>query len=174
MSTATDQESYDIRQQKKELRKKVKADLKLLTAEDIQSQSRQVWDKLIALPEYQSAKTVGVFLSMPKGEINTDFMLQHAHNNGKTLYIPEVGQNFEQSNMELVKVIVNADNAEKSKPVHYNWPRNKVRLNGVFFMYAYVKLSLCASSHTIYCWCCCFPTYVLVVGNTRTSFGNAS
>jgi len=93
--------------------------------EEIQSQSTQVWNTLITLPEYQSAKTVGVFLSMPKGEINTDFMLNHAHEHGKTLYIPEVGQNFEQSDMELVKVVVNSDNLEKGKPVHYNWPRNK-------------------------------------------------
>jgi 5-formyltetrahydrofolate cyclo-ligase len=106
---------------KKELRKKIRNAIKELTNEDIHAQSQQVWDRLTNLPAYQAAKSVGLFLSMPAGEIDTDPILKHAVENGKDVYVPEVGMNFESSQMELVKAIM-----ETPDPTfHTKWPTNR-------------------------------------------------
>ena len=67
----------DIRQQKQALRKKLRAAMKELSAEDIQEQSARVWERITQLNVYQNAKTVGLFLSMPTGEITTDDLLDN-------------------------------------------------------------------------------------------------
>ena len=70
-STATtDNNMEDIRKQKQELRKQLRSAMKNLTVEDIEIQSKSVWEKVFKLPIYQNAKSVGLFLSMPMGEIS--------------------------------------------------------------------------------------------------------
>jgi 5-formyltetrahydrofolate cyclo-ligase len=120
MSTPSHEE---IRAQKLALRKRIRAATKVLTVEEIQSQSQKVWDQVFELPVYQSAKTIGLFLSMPKGEINTDAILKNALENGKDVYVPQVGQDFEKCDMDLLKVVV----ADKSSDelFHKSWPKNK-------------------------------------------------
>lgn len=113
----------DVVERKKALRKVVRARLKEVDKATIQKQSQKVWDKLLEVPQYQSASSVGLFLSMPKGEIDTDTVLKHAMDNGKTIYVPEVGKNFELANMELVKVVV--EEGSKDTIFHQSWPRNK-------------------------------------------------
>jgi 5-formyltetrahydrofolate cyclo-ligase len=120
MSSTNDDE---IRQKKQALRKEIRARVKLLTKEDIQEQSLKVWERLFALPQYQSAKSVGLFLSMPNGEIKTDPVLHHAIQNGKSVYVPQVGQNFEKCDMELLKVVIEDPSSEEI--FHKHWPRNK-------------------------------------------------
>jgi 5-formyltetrahydrofolate cyclo-ligase len=111
----------DVVTRKKEFRKKIRSAIKELTIEDINAQSQQVWGRLIDLPVYQAAESVGLFLSMPTGEINTDLILKHAVETGKHVYIPEVGTNFESLQMELVKVIM-----EIPDPTfHKKWPTNR-------------------------------------------------
>lgn len=118
-------ESEDsVVERKKALRKEIRARMKVLDKETIQQQSQQVWDRLFALPEYQSAKSIGLFLSMPKGEINTDPVLMHAMDTGKKIYVPEVGKNFEQVHMELREVIIDGS-VKKGEIFHKDWPRNK-------------------------------------------------
>lgn len=114
-----------VTEQKKALRKEIRSKMRALDRETIQSQSQQVWDRLFALPEYQSAKSVGLFLSMPKGEIDTDPALKHAMNNGKKIYVPEVGQNFEQAHMELREVMIDDSIRKEGDVFHKDWPRNK-------------------------------------------------
>jgi 5-formyltetrahydrofolate cyclo-ligase len=77
----------DIRKQKQELRKQLRSAMKNLTVKDIEIQSKSVWEKVFKLPIYQNAKSVGLFLSMPMGEINTDLILQHCVQNGKVCTI---------------------------------------------------------------------------------------
>ena len=114
----------DVVARKKAFRKKIRAAIKELTVEETKTQSQQVWDRVIALPEYQSAKSVGLFLSMPQGEINTDPILQHAIQNGKDVYVPKVGEYFEMCDMELLKVVLEAPD-----PVfHKSWPKNKWKI----------------------------------------------
>lgn len=120
----------DIFATKQALRKEIRGKLKSLTRDEIQMQSMAVWDRLQKLPAYQQAHSVGLFLSMPRGEIDTDPALAHALSTGKTIYVPRVGQNFESADMELHKVILdnNADSNADADAVsifHHKWPRNK-------------------------------------------------
>jgi 5-formyltetrahydrofolate cyclo-ligase len=111
----------DVVARKKVFRRKIRASMKDLSAEDTLSQSQQVWDTVFGLPVYQSAKSVGLFLSMPTGEINTDPIIQNAIENGKTVYVPQVGANFEKCEMELLKVILNSPDPM----FHKSWPKNR-------------------------------------------------
>ena len=40
------------------------------------------------MPEYQSAKKIGVYLSMPSREVSTTLIVDHAIENGKTVFVP--------------------------------------------------------------------------------------
>jgi 5-formyltetrahydrofolate cyclo-ligase len=122
MSSSIDPD--DIRQRKQALRKQIRAAVRELNPEETQLQSKQVWERVFELPVYKSAKSVGLFLSMPKGEINTDAILQHAIQNGKDVYVPQVGKNFEKCDMDLLKVVL--DGSSSSQEIfHKSWPRNK-------------------------------------------------
>jgi 5-formyltetrahydrofolate cyclo-ligase len=106
----------EIKAQKQDLRREVRARMKVF--DQVNEQSEMVWEQLFVLPAYQHAKTVGLFLSMPKGEINTDLALQHAIQNGKTVYVPQVGTNFELANMDLLQ-------CPAVENFHKSWPTNK-------------------------------------------------
>ena len=128
-STADAESSYDdVRKGKQELRKRIRSAMKNLSIEDINAQSQSVWKSVFELPIYQSAKSVGLFLSMPKGEINTDLILQNCVREGKDIYVPEVGKNFELCDMELRKVILNPSESTADSIddlFHKKWPTNK-------------------------------------------------
>mmetsp|Transcript_24929 Transcript_24929/g.54796 ORF Transcript_24929/g.54796 Transcript_24929/m.54796 type:complete len:288 (+) Transcript_24929:16-879(+) len=129
-SSAADAEPYDdVRNEKQAVRKKLRSAMKNLTAEDIEAQSNSVWKNVFELPVYQSANSVGLFLSMPTGEINTDLILQHCVREGKDIYVPEVGKNFELCDMELRKVVLDPNvDAETNGMFHKAWPTNKWKI----------------------------------------------
>jgi len=116
-----------VRQQKQLLRKSIRSKLREVPVEQIREESQKVWDRLLGLPAYREAKSVGLFLSMPSGEICTAAAIRDATESGKDIYVPQVGKNFEQADMELLKVpkaAVGADGGEV--PLFYHgWPRNK-------------------------------------------------
>lgn len=116
-------EGDDIRSRKQTVRKQVRANLRALTGDEIVKQSLKVWERLFQLPEYQQARSVGLFLSMPSGEIQTEMAIRHAVANGKHVYVPQVGKNFEQAEMELLKVPIK--NQSDSELFYESWPRNK-------------------------------------------------
>ena len=120
-------DNTDIVELKKALRKEVRARMKTVDRDTIDIQSQQVWDRLFALPQYQQATSVGLFLSMPKGEIDTDTALQHCREHNKTIYVPEVGKNFELADMELRKVVLPDDDdaTKEAELFHKAWPKNK-------------------------------------------------
>ena len=128
-----DPENADVRKRKQELRKLVRSRLKCMSQDEIQSQSEMVWKKLFSLPEYKSARNVGLFLSMPRGEIVTDIALARVLDDDKTLYVPRVGLDFEKCDMDLVKVHVDdktedaiAHSKDAARQLFYHdWPRNK-------------------------------------------------
>jgi 5-formyltetrahydrofolate cyclo-ligase len=113
-----------IRSQKQALRREIRGMLKLLTRDDIELQSAAVWERLHALPTYQNARSVGLFLSMPSGEIDTDPAIAHAVQERKEIYVPLVGANFELPDMQLIKVDYEARSTEDTL-FHYTWPKNK-------------------------------------------------
>lgn len=47
-------------------------------------------NKLLSLSEYQNAKSVAVFLSMPSGELSTRSIVHDAFQRGKEVYIPYI------------------------------------------------------------------------------------
>ena len=109
----------DVRQQKKALRKEIRAKVKATT--DIPEQSQKVWDRLIEMEVYKESKTIGLFLSMPTNEIQTDPILEHALSSStpkKQIYVPQVGKNFEQADMELMK-------CPSEVGFYKQWPKNK-------------------------------------------------
>ena len=130
-SSADIPDSSNIREQKQAVRKEIRAKIKALSSESIITQSHMVWDRLFALPQYQNAKSIGLFLSMPQGEIRTERALSHALQSNKRVYVPQVGTNFEQAHMELIQVIVaeddNNDDCDHAtaETVFASWPRNK-------------------------------------------------
>ena len=149
-SSSDTNDNNTVVSRKKVLRKKIRERVRNTIAndtEEINRQSDQVWDKLFELDIYKNAKSVGLFLNMPKGEINTSRALVHSLQMGKTIYVPQVGQNFEQCDMELLKVIIiNIDQEEEDEKdndgdgnitesksnsttpnilFYDNWPRNK-------------------------------------------------
>jgi 5-formyltetrahydrofolate cyclo-ligase len=118
--------SAEIVELKKDLRKQVRAKLRALSTQEIDSQSQAACDRLLQLPAYQQAKTIGVFLSMPTGEIRTDPIILNAAEQHKELYVPHVGSNFELCDMELVKVVAYTTlDTNTTSLFHCNWPRNK-------------------------------------------------
>ena len=117
----------NICEQKRILRKQIRSAMKNLTTPDIEVQSKKVWERVINLPIYQKSKSVGLFLSMPKGEINTDFIIEDCVKNDKDIYVPEVGKDFELCDMELRKVIQPNRNPTEIM-FHKMWPKNKWKI----------------------------------------------
>lgn len=118
----------DIRPQKQSLRKTLRDRLKDCSVDDIRQQSEAVWERLILLEEYKKAKSIGLFLSMPKGEIDTDPAIRYAVRDQKDIYVPHVGANFESAEMELIKVVQDRaapSTVEKTGLFHHQWPKNK-------------------------------------------------
>jgi 5-formyltetrahydrofolate cyclo-ligase len=115
----------DTREQKQALRVLIRSRMKDLSPNETATQSAKVWERLFALPEYKQANSVGLFLSMPKHEIDTDIVLVDAIRNNKTVYVPQVGKNFELAEMDLIKVILPEDLSATDTIFHQDWPRNK-------------------------------------------------
>lgn len=114
-----------VKHEKQQLRKKLRSSLKELTVDEIGTQSSRVWIQVFELPIFQAANTVGLFLSMPKSEINTDLILQYCIQNRKRIYVPEVGKNFELCDMELREVILEKESIPSDGMFHKAWPKNK-------------------------------------------------
>ncbi|KAL8679893.1 MAG: hypothetical protein Q9186_003863 [Xanthomendoza sp. 1 TL-2023] len=82
----------NLRTAKKDLRCLLKQTLSQVSDHSIQ---RQCWyealaaqNTLFSLPEYQSAKSISIYLSMPKGELTTGPIVIDALRRGKEVYVP--------------------------------------------------------------------------------------
>jgi len=67
---------------------------------------------------------------MPEGEIRTDEMLEQAlHKDGKVIYVPRVGLDFEKCDMDLVRVDESkggeSGGVNEGGMFYKDWPRNK-------------------------------------------------
>ena len=67
-----------LREAKKLLRTKVRASLRALDAEVIAEQSQAVARALWGSELYRSCASIGIFLSMPQGEIQTASIIRQA------------------------------------------------------------------------------------------------
>ena len=88
---------------KKALRREIRALVRAIDPAELARQSESVWQQVRAMTAYREAKTVGLFLSMPRHEIQTASLVRDALVQGKVVYVPEVGANFEQAEMELIR-----------------------------------------------------------------------
>ncbi|KAH9876826.1 hypothetical protein IAQ61_002187 [Plenodomus lingam] len=77
-----------LAQAKKELRKKSRHIVNKVSHDAAASQTRKATETLLALPEYQAARRISVYLSMPAGEINTSSVVRDALARGKRVFIP--------------------------------------------------------------------------------------
>ena len=116
-------------------------------------QSDLVFDRLFALTQYEDASSIGIFLSMPHGEIRTDDAIRRmivddgsssssssssaaggGRGRGKVLYVPRVGLDFDNSDMDMIR----CDSGTTSSPCdavgeemttasafYDGWPRNR-------------------------------------------------
>lgn len=80
--------SAALKAAKKELRTLMKKKLSAIPQESINAQSLTVCRKLTALEPYQSAQRIGVYLSMPSGEVQTDAIVRHALQAEKQIFVP--------------------------------------------------------------------------------------
>jgi 5-formyltetrahydrofolate cyclo-ligase len=58
--------------------------------------------KFLSLAEYQNAKSIAVYLSMPAGELSTRNIVQDALQNGKNVYIPYIHKVDQLSIMDML------------------------------------------------------------------------
>jgi len=77
----------DIRNKKKELRKKILALRDVLPLEERQSKSKSIHSRLFSLPEFVAAKSVAFFVSF-RGEVLTESMMREALDLGKVVVVP--------------------------------------------------------------------------------------
>ncbi|EGD96557.1 5-formyltetrahydrofolate cyclo-ligase [Trichophyton tonsurans CBS 112818] len=75
---------------KKEMRSRIKTILAGVSADSVTSQSSLATERLLALPEYQSARRVSVYLSMPAGELRTGEIVRDAFRRGKQVFVPYI------------------------------------------------------------------------------------
>jgi 5-formyltetrahydrofolate cyclo-ligase len=121
-----------LRERKKDLRKEVRARIKESyppnETDKLVTQSNLVFSRLYSLPQYQSAKSVGFFLSMPSGEIQTREAIRRIVQDGKVLFVPRVGLDFEKCDMDLVKAVISdgdRSSDEEGQMFYDKWPKNK-------------------------------------------------
>ncbi|KAI6116210.1 hypothetical protein F5141DRAFT_1000901 [Pisolithus sp. B1] len=92
-----------IRANKRALRKAIRATLGELPAEDIQSQSRAIVAKVMALPAFQSGRTFSCYLSMPTAEVQTTSLIMDIlADNRKKLFVPTIVS--ESDHMDFVRL----------------------------------------------------------------------
>lgn len=83
-------EQSEAREAKQKQRAALKTTLFSLSDEDVNVQSGKAQDVILSLPQYQQAKRVGVYLSMPAGEAQTSRLVRHALEHDKKLFVPYI------------------------------------------------------------------------------------
>ena len=86
------QESSIFQNEKQELRKKMLALRRALSAETIEEWSETLLSNIISLPEYKESKSIMAYLAM-KGEANLDEFIRYPLKDGKEIYIPVCKEN---------------------------------------------------------------------------------
>ena len=85
----------------------------------------KIHEQLYSLKEYQNARTVSIYLSMPNGEVSTKDIVKHALQSGKTVFVPYLyhDQSLEppRSTMDMVSLHSQAD-YEAFKPDKWGIP----------------------------------------------------
>jgi 5-formyltetrahydrofolate cyclo-ligase len=75
---------------KKELRSRMKETLSRLDEDNVASQSAEAQRTVIILPQFQQADRIGIYLSMPDGEAQTDTLVKASLLSGKSVFVPYI------------------------------------------------------------------------------------
>lgn len=75
---------------KKLLRSNMKKTLNALSQEEIQNQSKCVFDQVSSNPLFQNAAVISCYLSMPTAELNTNNIVRSILREGKVLFVPRI------------------------------------------------------------------------------------
>lgn len=62
-------------------------------------------ENLISLPEYRDAKRIGIYLSMPKGELSTRDIVHDAFQQGKQIFVPYINKSYVGNSKERRSVM---------------------------------------------------------------------
>jgi len=92
------------REAKKQLRQQIKESLSNLSAEEITAQSAKVTETVLALPQYQSASRLSMYLSMPKSELSTDCIVRDALSQNKQVFIPYLSGKGRSATMDMLRL----------------------------------------------------------------------
>ncbi|CAG8038506.1 unnamed protein product [Penicillium salamii] len=87
---------------KRDLRKRMRSALSALSTTSIIQQSTTATNKFLSLAEYQNAKSIAVYLSMPSGELSTTGIVRDALQSGKQVYIPYIYTKDSVSVMDML------------------------------------------------------------------------
>lgn len=74
---------------KRELRKLVKKELLSVSSNELRSQSHSICETLCNIPEFQNARSVALYMSMPKMEARTLPIIKECFKRNKKLYLPK-------------------------------------------------------------------------------------
>ncbi|KAF1913345.1 5-formyltetrahydrofolate cyclo-ligase [Ampelomyces quisqualis] len=112
---------------KKELRKKIRNVLKDVPEAAVDAAASTAAKTLLAMPEYQTARRISVYLSMPGGEISTSNIVRDALDQGKKVFIPYTyhpsspNQDQPRSIMDMVE-LQSMDDWESLEPDKWGIP----------------------------------------------------
>ena len=80
----------DMAAAKRALRTQMNRLLRDVSPESVATQSRSVTQNVLRMPQYQAARRISIYLSMPKAEIQTSDIVRDALKAGKTVFVPYV------------------------------------------------------------------------------------
>nr|GAT59269.1 predicted protein [Mycena chlorophos] len=92
--------------EKKVLRKAMETKIRDLTS--ISEQSLAVTSRVIGLPAFSQARTIGCYLSMPAGEIDTSSLAREILRSGKALFVPKIDKSSDRR-MDLLRIYDETD-----------------------------------------------------------------
>ncbi|KAI0048487.1 nagb/rpia/CoA transferase-like protein [Auriscalpium vulgare] len=92
-----------VQAHKRALRKAVAIRTKSLSPTDVESQSRQIADRVLSSPWFQRSRTVSCYLSMPTGEVDTAPLVHEILRLGKALFVPKIDVST-AGRMDLLRV----------------------------------------------------------------------
>jgi 5-formyltetrahydrofolate cyclo-ligase len=75
---------------KSELRSRIREKLSALDVENVAAQSAEAQRTIITLPQFQQADRIGIYLSMPTGEAQTDTLVKASLLSGKSVFVPYI------------------------------------------------------------------------------------
>lgn len=78
-------------------------------------------EKVLQLPEYQNAKSISIFLSMPKREISTTALVEDALHRGKKVFIPYIHAAESGSNSKVMDMLRISDEQDLHSLQPDNW-----------------------------------------------------